>query len=154
MTTVEKVIKVLSGLLIAILFLYIYLMWSKLPEKVPTHFNAAGQVDGWDGKSSIWMVPIIGLVLFVMLSILERFPHIFNYPFMVTKENAPKLYLEARRLLVILNLEIILFFALVSWGIVQAAFGHDSLSIWFIPVFLIVIFGTLGIVIYRLFRVR
>jgi uncharacterized membrane protein len=78
MTTFEKALKVLSVLLMAILFGYIFYIWNDLPEKVPTHFKATGRVDGWSGKGSLWMLPIIGLLLFMILSSLERFPHIFN----------------------------------------------------------------------------
>jgi uncharacterized membrane protein len=103
MTTFEKALKVLSVLLMAILFGYIFYIWNYLPAKVPTHFNGAGRIDGWGGKGSLWMLPIIGLLLFMILSSLGRFPHIFNYPVTITEENAPKLYLEARRMLIILN---------------------------------------------------
>jgi uncharacterized membrane protein len=154
MTRVEKAFKGLSFLLIVILFLYVFHIWNDLPEKVPTHFNAVGRVDGWGGKGSIWILPITGLLLFVMMSILEKFSHIFNYPVMITEENAPKLYLEARRLLVILNFEITLFFLFISWESVQAAFGFESFGVWIIPFFLIVIFGTIGISLYRLYRMR
>jgi uncharacterized membrane protein len=154
MTTFEKALKVLSVLLMAMLFGYIFYIWNDLPEKVPTHFNTTGRVDRWGGKGSLWMLPIIGLLLFMILSSLERFPHIFNYPVTITEENAPKLYLEARRMLVILNFEITFFLSYISWGIVQAAYGHDSIGVWSIPFFLIVIISTIGISIYRLFRKR
>lgn len=154
MTTVEKALKILSVLMIVMLFGYIIYIWNDLPEEVPTHFNGTGRVDGWGGKESLWMLPIIGLLLFMILSFLERFPHIFNYPVMITEENAPKLYLEARRMIVILNFEITFFLSYISWGIIQAVYGHDSIGVWSIPILLIVILCTIGISIYRLFRLR
>jgi uncharacterized membrane protein len=154
MTRLEKAIKILSVLLIASQFIYLVYIWSDLPSTVPTHFNAAGKVDGWGGKGGLRILPIIGLVLFAGMSVLERFPHIFNYPVLITEENATKLYLEARRMLVILNFEIILIFSLISWMSVQAAFGHEVLGIWVIPIILIVILGTIVISLSRVFRLK
>ena len=36
-TTIITLLPVLAGVI----------MWSKLPEQFPIHFNAAGEVDGW-----------------------------------------------------------------------------------------------------------
>ena len=40
-TTVIILLPVLAGLI----------LWDRLPEKLPMHFNAAGEVDGWAGKA-------------------------------------------------------------------------------------------------------
>ena len=40
-TTVIILLPVLAGLI----------LWDRLPEKLPRHFNAAGEVDGWAGKA-------------------------------------------------------------------------------------------------------
>ena len=40
-TTVIILLPVLAGMI----------MWDRLPEKLPMHFNAAGEVDGWAGKA-------------------------------------------------------------------------------------------------------
>ena len=38
------------------------LMWEKLPEKIPVHWNAAGEVDGWAGKPfGVFGMPLIML---------------------------------------------------------------------------------------------
>jgi uncharacterized membrane protein len=148
----EKFINVLSVLLILNMFLTIIFQWNVLPFTVPIHFNAAGNVDGWGSKGSLCILPMIGLILFVVISVLERFPHIYNYPVMITEKNAPKLYLEARRMLIILNFEMLLLFSYISWGTVQAAYGKNVISMWTIPLFLIVIFCTIGISLYRLFN--
>jgi uncharacterized membrane protein len=46
----------------------------QLPEQVPIHWGLNGQVDGYGSRGlALWLAPGIGLVLFVLLSIL---PHI------------------------------------------------------------------------------
>ena len=36
-------------------------IYPELPERIPIHFNAAGEVDGWGKKGMIWTLPLIGL---------------------------------------------------------------------------------------------
>ncbi|MGJ7910007.1 DUF1648 domain-containing protein [Neobacillus sp. LXY-1] len=154
MTFSEKVIKVLSILLIGGQFIYLFYLYKSLPEKVPVHFNAMGKADGWGGKGFIWTIPIIESLLFITLSIVERYPHVNNYPVRITEENAPRLYFEARRMMVTLNFEIVLLLSLITWESVQVAKGIDSNAGWFLPVFLLIIFGTVGITVYRLVRMK
>ncbi|HEY2422385.1 MAG TPA: DUF1648 domain-containing protein [Neobacillus sp.] len=153
-TRLEKILDVLSICLLAITFFHLFLIWNNLPEKVPMHFNAAGNVDGWGGKISIWFLPILSLILFVMILILSKFPQVFNFPVTITEENAPKLYLEARRMLVIVNFEIVLFFSIVSWQSVRNAFGVKGIGVWYLPLFIIILLGTIVVSLYRTFRIR
>lgn len=66
--------KILNRILLAIsllalagsaLLLAIY--WKRMPDQIPTHFDAAGQIDGWGAKSTVLLLPIIGTVMFGML---------------------------------------------------------------------------------------
>lgn len=38
------------------------ILWNRLPEQVPTHFNAAGEADGWSSKA----FAVFGLPLIIM----------------------------------------------------------------------------------------
>jgi uncharacterized membrane protein len=46
----------------------------QLPERIPCHFNAAGQPDGWGPKSSAVAVPAIGHSFYCILTVLLWFP--------------------------------------------------------------------------------
>ena len=36
------------------------LLWEQLPERMPIHWNAAGEIDGWTGKAqSVFLMPVI-----------------------------------------------------------------------------------------------
>lgn len=153
-TRLEKLLEVISIIFIGFMFFQVFYYWSDLPNRIPIHFNAKGEADGWGGKESILVLPIIGLFLFKMMFFLSKAPHIYNYPVKVTEENAPRLYLEARRMMILLNFECTLLFASLHWETVRIAFGKAGLGAWGLPVFLILIFGTMGISIYRMFRLR
>jgi len=46
-------------LLIGIPFIYAAYLYPSLPEIIPTHFNLKGEADGFGGKDSIYLGPII-----------------------------------------------------------------------------------------------
>ena len=47
------------------LFLAVY--WRHIPDAIPTHFDAAGQIDAWGSRSAVLLLPIVGAVSFGML---------------------------------------------------------------------------------------
>ena len=59
---------------------------------VPIHYNFFGEVNGWDGRFFLWVLPLVGLAFYIGLSILQRFPKIYNYPCKVTEENEDYIY--------------------------------------------------------------
>ncbi|MBQ4803579.1 DUF1648 domain-containing protein [Aquimarina sp. MMG015] len=132
----------LIGLITLILIPLFY--YKDLPEMIPTHFNAKGTPDDYNSKSMIWFLPIIGLFLAAGLFVLNKSPHVFNYPKAFTKDNASKYYRNSTRLIRVLNLTITWTFVFILYKSVQVALGHsENLGIWFLPVFLIIIFGAI-----------
>ena len=68
----EKFKKEIPFIIIALLpFIYLAFIWNSLPEKVPMHWNGAGEIDGYGDKkellSMIFMV--VGISYFVFLII-------------------------------------------------------------------------------------
>lgn len=123
-------------LLAAAMFVSVY-FYPKLPDIIPSHFNAAGEADGWSGKGTIWVSPAIAFVLFVGIRILTNYPHQLNYLQTITEENAERQYKMATRLLRSINLVIAGVFFHIQWSIVNGALGRtDGSGVWFLPVFI------------------
>ena len=80
---------------IVAMILYIALNWSALPDDVPIHFNAAGEVDRWDSKWSMLILPIISIALYIFMEVIEKRPHTHNYPARLTEQNAAQFYKES-----------------------------------------------------------
>lgn len=53
-------------------FLLVALFWGKLPQQVPIHWNAAGQVDGYASKGFLWGLCCISPALALLLQFLPR----------------------------------------------------------------------------------
>jgi uncharacterized membrane protein len=120
--------------------------WPLLPETIPHHFGASGKPDAWGSKWTLWLLPGISLVLYIGLTVLSRYPHIYNYPWPITEKNAAAQYHLARTLIAALKAEIVLIFAYLLQQAIQVALGKaEGLGIAFLPIFLILIFGTIGI---------
>jgi len=121
----------LALLLLWGLALYFY---ATLPAVVPTHFNGAGQVDAHGPKGTIFILPVVGSVLFASMTLLNKVPHIFNYPVPITAVNAPAQYALATRLLRFLKLAIAALFWLLVFFIHASATGQaDGISWWVFP---------------------
>lgn len=68
----EKFKKEIPYLSISLLpFAYLAYIWPSLPQRVPMHWNASGEIDRWGDKSETLMIPILmtGLVYVLFLII-------------------------------------------------------------------------------------
>ena len=114
--------------------------YSSLPDTIPTHFNAAGEADGFGRKASIVGLPLIATLLYIGLTLLNRFPHIFNFPTPITPDNALSQYTNATRMIRFLKLILVLVFAGISFQTIQQANGTgEGLGLWFLPLTLVLV---------------
>ncbi len=137
-TKSEKVWDYIGGGLFVLAIFYIVVMWSKLPDKIPGHFNGIGEVDRWGSKIELIILPIIGGFLWLVMTLLEKAPHMHNYPARLNEQNVEAFYRNSRKILnEVKNLCLILF-AFLSFQMVRIGLGDaDSLGWWFLPVVLL-----------------
>jgi uncharacterized membrane protein len=146
----EKGLEVLSVMGVVFTFILVYQSWGILPDRIPTHFGFAGQPDAWGNKASLFFLPIMTVAMYLLLTIVSRFPHTFNYPGKITKENAATQYLMARYLIAVLKVETIWLFAYIQWVTIEVALGKTTgLSNLFLPIFMIVMLGTIVVYFYK-----
>lgn len=142
-TQQDKIVEALSIVGLTVLFLLPLLFYNQLPERIPIHFNAAGDPDGYSGREGVWLLPGIGLVLFILLTAINRSPETFNYPTKITLENAESKYRNAMQMIRWMKLIILVMFIYLTWMMVQVGLGKtESLHSWFVWVFITVIMGT------------
>lgn len=139
---------------IVVLLLLTLQSWT-MPNTIPVHFNVAGKPDAMGSKTTILLFPGLSIVLYLVFTLLRRFPHTFNYPWAITQENAYRQYQIAIGLMNWLKTEIVWLFTYIEWQIIQVALGKSTgLGIAFLPIFLIVIFGTVGIYFWQAYQAR
>lgn len=124
-----------------------------LPETFPVHFDLSGRPDGYGGKGSLLILPATALFLYAGMTILNRYPHVFNYPVKLTAENALRQYTNATRAIRVLKLIVMLVFFLIAYFQVQSALTFSSgIGIWLLPLILLLVYLPLGYFIIKAFR--
>ncbi|MBO8170249.1 MAG: DUF1648 domain-containing protein [Thermoanaerobacteraceae bacterium] len=155
LTYTEIGLEIISAIGVLLPVLVLIKLWTILPNTVPTHYGVSGKADAWGSKGSLLFLPVVVIFLYTLLTIVSRFPHIFNYPWAITEENAKGQYQLARTFLMGIKAEIVWSFAYVQWMDIKVAMGKaEGLGIAYLPILLLMIFGMIGIYIYRASRVR
>ena len=126
-----------------------------LPEKIPTHFGASGQPDGWGGKGTFFLLPVIGTISAVFLYLLSRYPQLYNYPVALTEQNIRAQYQNSRSAILWMGAEIACLVAYSEFGIAQVSLGKaQGFGTGFLPIFLLVLVGSGAIHIYKAYKAR
>ena len=58
--------RVLEGLCLVLLaggFLWPIALWGRIPDRIPGHFNSAGEIDRWAGKWELFLLPVTGFLV-------------------------------------------------------------------------------------------
>ncbi len=153
LTITDKTLELLGWLSILAIWGLTITYYTNLPDTIPTHYNVAGKVDGFGGKATILILPLIATILFVGMTILNSFPHLFNYPTKITKENVLRQYTNATRMIRRLKLTIVIIFGLILFKTIQnASEPSDGLGTWFLPLAMGLIFIPLTYFLIKSFK--
>jgi len=130
----------LLALLLVILTFYIALSnYSLLPDTIPSHFDASGNPDELSGKGTIWVLPIISAVFFLLftfiyflLAVVDDPRQFINLPVRkstmeaMSEEQVEKLRVFVTRSLFVLKIISMGFFVYMTWQTVEVAQGRAS----------------------------
>lgn len=128
--------------------LFLIINWNSIPEKIPGHYNAAGQIDRVTGKSSLIVLFVVNWIMYIGMTIIEKFPQIWNTGVKLTEENK---YRVLRILKDILKSTKLMTIVIFSFLIIYSALALP-LPTWFLPVILILMFGFEGFLVVRLLK--
>jgi uncharacterized membrane protein len=146
----DKILIGVGAAIIVATWIYIGWIYKQLPDIVPTHYNFKGEVDGYGGKSTLIVLQVVATLLFVGLHMLNKFPHIFNYPVKITPENATIQYQLATRLLRVEAISIALVFGFIPVEILQSIENEKStLSAIWLFLFLMLVFAPLVVYFFQ-----
>ncbi len=124
-----------------------------LPGKIPTHFDLAGEPNGWGSPSTLLLLPAVALAFYLLITLVSQFPSAFNYPVRVTAENRPRLQARALEMIAWLKTELVCLFTWIQGSTIEAAQrGHGGLPPALLPVSLVTVFGTVAWHIVAMFR--
>jgi len=145
--TIETIVSLLCLVGVVV---YLILAWNTIPDKIPGHYNAAGEVNRWGNKSKLIMLPIISWVTYGLITLIERFPQIWNTGVRVTEENRAAVYRLLKSMIAVVKMFVLLMFASLT---VLSSLSLN-LPMWYVLAFLVALFGTIAYFIVRLTRLR
>lgn len=141
----DQMIEIIGWVLVISVWVMTLVNYQSLPEVIPTHYNGSGVADGFGDKWMILTLPLVSTILFIGLSVLNKFPHVFNYPTPITPENAFTQYKNATRLIRILKVIVVIIFGHIAFQTIRHANGQtEGLGTWFLPFVLGLIFIPLA----------
>ena len=129
-------------------FIFFFIRWPLIEGTIPTHFNFSGQPDAWGDKSSLLVVLIISLVIYLLITAVELFPRLWNFPVALTDNNRQTLVAMSLDLLIMIKLLVVLVFALIAYWSITI----QQMPVWFLPLFLVLLFGVIGLSLGRMVR--
>ncbi|MGP8226118.1 MAG: DUF1648 domain-containing protein [Terracidiphilus sp.] len=141
--------KSLEAISVTALALIAWITWQALygpdplPERVPTHFDAAGNPNAWGPSSTLLFLPVIAVGIYLLISVISCFPATFKYPVRVTEENRARLEALTLRMVAWLKVELVCLFAWIQWAIIQSVRqGQASFPVAAVPLFMVAVLGT------------
>lgn len=147
-TKLQIVIEIVTILVLVGMYVFLFLTWDSLPDKIPGHYDAAGVVNRWGSKNELIALPVITTVLYLLLSAVLMFPILWSLPGKVTEDNIYSMYSNVRYLLIFMKLEIVIMFTYILYNDTKA----QNLSPFYLPLVLILIFGTIGVFMARIIK--
>lgn len=133
------------GAAIVGVLLFLILSWPDIPERIPMHYNFAGEVNSWGGKSSLWWLTGLMVLLCTMMKVCSFFPNTWNMPCKLTESNRERVLLATKNLLAMINVTMVLLFAYL----IIASAGGEALNQWvFIPLLVLVFVPIIFYFIY------
>ena len=132
-TPLRTLLEGISITSLALLILIPAWYYFDLPAEIPTHFNSRGQVDAYGHKATLWILPLIGVFMYGLLTILVRNPAHYNYPVKITEENAAAQYRLAVFLMDSMKALIMAMFAYLVFAMVDGArtgASNIGLPVW------------------------
>jgi uncharacterized membrane protein len=133
--------EVLSLFLLIGMVVYLVSKWASIPDTIPYHFNAAGAADGWDDKRKLLIMPILAGLLYFLLTGVSVLIGVLGR---LKAGNMPEALLpDLKSMLRVQKIEVMILFFYLTYCMAESR----SLSSAFLPVFLLVIFGTIAVFI-------
>jgi uncharacterized membrane protein len=151
--------KALELLSIAALLILCWIAWAalwgsnRLPDRVPTHFDATGHPNAWGPPTGMILLPLMAAGLYLLLSIVSRFPGAFHYPVRATRLNIERLQTITLDMIAWLKFELVCLFTLLQGAFIQAArTGDGHIFPMILPFAILAIFSTIGWHFVAMFR--
>ena len=130
--------------------LYLAAIWRGIPAQIPTNYDAAGVANAMGGKGSLIFLMAVNAATYLTMTAVGFFPGVWNTPVRLTPENTVPVLSRTRSFLCLIKLYVVAMFGYIAVAMARS----QPLGAWFLPVTLILMFGTIGVYMVRMVRMR
>jgi uncharacterized membrane protein len=126
--------------------------WSMLPERIPIHFGAAGDPNGWGSKSMLLLLLATTVTMAILLTVAESRQRLINIPMNLDRDS-PKVRRLLRSMVIVMKAVITVAFAWIVDLTMRTAVGEaNGLGREFMPLFLGGVILPIVYYLVKLFR--
>ena len=155
LTKLDQLLELLGWSLIALIWIMTFISFNNLPDIIPIHYNSSFVADGYGSKYYLLILPIISTLLFIGITILNFYPHTFNYPVKITEDNKLLQYRNITRMNRVLKVSIVIALGVIEFITIYYPKGQiNIIGVWFMPLFIGLIFIPLIYFVYRSFTIK
>ena len=122
---------------------FVLLRWSSLPDRLPAHFAANGEISAWAGKSSLTLLLVLAPVMFAGMEVLSFFPQSWNVP-----RRTPRALQATADAMAVLRLVLALFLSYLAFCTATCR----GIGAWVLPVTAVLLLGNLAYLLVNSFR--
>lgn len=123
-TSLEILLEVLVGLLVAFCWIWVNINYSGLPDKYPVHFTDTGMPESFGSKSIIVILPTLSTGLFILLIALNRFSVKIKKPSRISLKKVQTRYYSSIRIVSFYLLIVVLVFLFFTLLMIESARGE------------------------------
>ena len=149
-TKVGIILEIISFLALLTYLIFVISEWSGVPQIIPDHFDWAGKPDSWGSKGILPPMLYVALFIYILLSVLSRYPGAINFPVPVHGDKS-EAHLRLRFSLILwIKAELVLIASFIGIQGIRVALGEaQGLGSHFLPLILVILLSTAAIFIYR-----
>ena len=146
---IDYIFLALSALCFLFTLIYGCIKLPQLPDLLPSHYNFAGEIDGWSGKVGAVSAPIVfGFLMLVILGPIQFFPQVWNNTQGVPAYKLPRLIRATRTMMSLMLLSSEAFMAYTLLCSVHLTPMHPAAT----PIYFVLIGVPIVVVLFETFR--
>ena len=143
-TPFQKLLELMGVIIIIIITVYLIITYGSLPDRIPGHFNSQGEITRYGSKIEVLITPIMGMLMYVGLTLLQSNPKIWSVP-LTNRHDEKKVYHNLKSMIIALKVELIGFFLYIIYNQINGS----NLSLYATIIFISVVLMTLLFLILK-----
>ncbi|MCK9445108.1 MAG: DUF1648 domain-containing protein [Tissierellaceae bacterium] len=145
-STFQRIMELIGITIILVLIFHVITSYTSLPDKIPGHFNAQGEITRYGSKAEILIMPIFGILMYIGLTLIQINPKVWSVSSREDVET--KVYHNLKSMIISLKVQLIGFFLYIAYNQIKGT----NLSIDATIIFISIVLMTLVFFITRAYR--